>query len=128
MIRDKNIFFSAFTKIEKDDRLHTSHISLYIVLLNLWYKNQFQNPINISRKEILASCKIKSNATYHKCIKELNDFGYIKYEPSYDPFKGSLIHMIDFSHEANSLSPETKTVNILSSNNKEILIRISLEN
>jgi hypothetical protein len=41
--------------------------------------------------------KISSKATYHKCIKDLNDKGYIKYEPSNNPFKGSLATLYDFS-------------------------------
>jgi hypothetical protein len=45
---------------------------------------------------MMKASKIKAKATYHKVIKELNDFGYIVYNPSYDPFKGSSIHMINF--------------------------------
>jgi len=41
-------------------------------------------------------CKISSNATYHKCIKELNEFGYLRYSPSYNPYKGSLVYLFDF--------------------------------
>lgn len=39
--------------------------------------------------------KIKSTATYHKCINDLTAFGYIDYEPSYDHFKGSKIIIHD---------------------------------
>jgi len=43
--------------------------------------------------------KIKSFATYHKCIKELHNAGFIIYSPSYNPYKGSLIEIIDFESE-----------------------------
>ena len=82
----KNYFTSAFDQIEKDNRLLPSHIAIYVVLLNLWSKEEFQNPINVSRREMLLLSKVNSQATYHKCMKELNDFGYIKYSPSYNPY------------------------------------------
>ncbi len=124
---DTNLFINAINQISKDERLLPTHISLYIVLLGFWHENKYQNPINISRQLILESSKIKSKATYHKCIKELNVFGYIKYEPSYNPFKGSLITMLNFTKEINVHKQEPKFESILSTNNKEIIIRISIE-
>ncbi len=38
--------------------------------------------------------KISGLATYHKCIKDLNDFGYIKYNPSYDPAISSQAYLM----------------------------------
>jgi len=35
--------------------------------------------------------RIKSTATYHKVLRELQAFGYIEYVPSYDPYKGSQV-------------------------------------
>jgi poly(A) polymerase Pap1 len=40
--------------------------------------------------------KIGSQATYHKCMTDLHNWNYFKYEPSFNPFKGSLIHMFNF--------------------------------
>ena len=37
--------------------------------------------------------KIGSLATYHKCIKELDAFGYIVYKPTYNSNIGTTIHM-----------------------------------
>ncbi|NOT74941.1 MAG: hypothetical protein HOP08_08425 [Cyclobacteriaceae bacterium] len=37
---------------------------------------------------------IRSKATYHKAIKELQRLGYLRYSPSYHPRKGSQITMI----------------------------------
>jgi len=30
--------------------------------------------------------------TYHKCVKDLNAYGYIRYEPSFNKNKGSKIY------------------------------------
>jgi len=113
-----NYFIGAFDQIEKDDRLQPSHISIYIVLLNIWHKKEFKNPMNITRKEILLASKVKSKATYHKCMKELHEYGYIKYDPTYNPFKGSSITLIMFGEDTARKRTTTK---------KEILIRVSIE-
>lgn len=85
-----------FDKVSKDDRLNPTHISLYVSLFQFWNACRFHNPISISRSEVMKVSKICSKATYHKCIRELNDGGYLHYEPSYNPFKGSLVYLFDF--------------------------------
>jgi hypothetical protein len=85
-----------FDKVSKDDRLNPTHISLYVSLFQFWNACRFHNPISISRSEVMRISKICSKATYHKCIRELNDGGYLHYEPSYNPFKGSLVYLFDF--------------------------------
>jgi hypothetical protein len=39
--------------------------------------------------------KISSKATYHKCIKELIEKGYIIYNPSFNPYKSSTVEIIN---------------------------------
>jgi hypothetical protein len=72
-----------FERISIDERLNPTHISLYMALFQMWNMNRFTNPISISRSEIMRLSKIYSNATYHKCIRELHEFEYIQYLPSY---------------------------------------------
>ncbi len=50
--------------------------------------------------------KISSKATYHKCLKNLHSLGYINYEPSYNPFKGSHVILFNFSED---LKPAPKS-------------------
>ena len=85
-----------FQKVSEDDRLNPTHISMYVSLFQLWNANRFKNPISISRSLVMHVCKISSTATYHKCIKELHQFGYLTYTPSYNPYKGSLVLLFDF--------------------------------
>jgi hypothetical protein len=47
--------------------------------------------------------KISSKATYHKCLKNLHNLGYINYEPSYNPFKGSHVILFNFSEDLKPL-------------------------
>lgn len=37
--------------------------------------------------------KIGGYATYHKCIQDLQKYGYIQYYPSYHPAFGSLVYL-----------------------------------
>ena len=96
-----------FDRIIQDRNLNPTHISLYIALFQFWNINRFQNPISITRDEVMRISKISSKATYHKCMRELNDKGYVKYEPSYNPYKGSMVILFDFSE---SLKPVQKRV------------------
>ena len=85
-----------FEKVADDDRLNPTHISMYVSIFQLWNANRFKNPVSISRNMVMKVCKISSTATYHKCMKELHQFGYLEYAPSYNPFKGSLVFLFDF--------------------------------
>ena len=86
-----------FERIIPDRDLNPTHISLYVALFQFWNINRFINPISITRDEVMRICKISSKATYHKCMRDLNDKGYVKYEPSYNPYKGSMVILFDFS-------------------------------
>jgi hypothetical protein len=103
-----------FDRIIQDRNLNPTHISLYIALFQFWNVNRFQNPISITRDEVMRISKICSKATYHKCMRELNEKGYIKYEPSFNPFKGSMVILFNFSED---LKPVQKRV----SNTEKIL-------
>lgn len=44
--------------------------------------------------------KIGGYATYHKCIKDLQAYGYIQYLPSYHPALGSLVYLNIFERNS----------------------------
>lgn len=74
-----------------DASLKPTHISLFMALFQFWCANKFINPINIHRAEVMSLSKIASIATYHKCIRELHNKGFITYHPSQNPFKSSMV-------------------------------------
>lgn len=96
-----------FDRIIQDHDLNPTHISLYIALFQFWNLNRFQNPISITRDEVMRISKICSKATYHKCMRELSAKEYIDYEPSFNPFRGSLVFLYNFSED---LKPVQKRV------------------
>jgi len=83
-------------RMSEDTRLNTSHVSMYLALFLIWNHNRFQNPLSINRSEVMKISKIGARATYHKCITELHKWDYLKYIPSHNPLKGSLIKMFIF--------------------------------
>lgn len=92
-----------FEKVALDRTLNPTHISLYIALFQFWNCNRFKNPISISRDEVMRISKISSKATYHKCLKNLHSLGYINYQPSYNPFRGSHVILFNFSDDLKPL-------------------------
>ncbi len=88
----------TFSKFCADDRLTPYHISLYFGLFQYWNLAKFRNPISISRAELMRASKIGSVNTYIRCLKELDAWQYIQYIPSYDPQKGSQVHLYNFDN------------------------------
>jgi hypothetical protein len=78
--------------IHKDKRLSPFHISLFTAMIALWQEQQYAHPFRISRCELMEASRIRSPATYHKCLKALVNRNHILYEPSFDPVKASLVY------------------------------------
>lgn len=81
-VQELTNFYAA---IIDDPRIGATHISLYMALFQFYNINRFQNPIEITRAAVMRVAKINGIATFHKCIKDLNDHGYIHYMPSCNP-------------------------------------------
>ena len=106
-----------FEKVATDKTLNPTHVSLYMSLFQFWNCSRFKNPISISRDEVMRISKISSKATYHKCLKNLHSLGYINYEPSYNPFKGSHVYLFNFSDD---LKPIPKSDKKISTNSEPV--------
>ncbi len=90
-IKELTSFYEA---IRDDPRIGATHISLYMALFQLYNLNGFKNPISICRKKVMEVAKISGLATYHKCMRDLVEFGYIQYEPSYNPAINSQVRLL----------------------------------
>src|SRR6185312_14626382 len=82
-------FFSA---IENDPRISITYIGIYAALLQYWKEHDCKNPMQVFSYEIMWIAKISATTTYHKTIKDLNDYGYIRYEPSFKRNQGSKVY------------------------------------
>ena len=84
---------TAFYSQSSDDaRLSATHISLYMALLQHWSLGD-KNPFPINREAIMKAAKINARYTYNKCINDLQDYGYIKYLPSSNSFRQSIVYL-----------------------------------
>jgi hypothetical protein len=91
-IKPLSEFFKA---IEDDYRISITHIGIYAALLQFRSDKGFINPIQAYRQEIIDIAKISSPKTYCKCMRELNEYGYIKYEPTRKRNQRSTIYFLD---------------------------------
>lgn len=97
-------------KITQDDRVGSTHISVYTALYLTWRSKECTNPFSIKRREIMSLCKIKSNATYHKVMKDLVKWNHIQYCPSFDPINGSEVFLKNVKvDKINKSNPPIKT-------------------
>jgi len=84
------VFYEA---IDGDARINTTHISLYMALLQQCNLMQAKNPVSIKRDDIMKSAKVSARHTYYKCMNELHEYGYIIYRPSSNPSEKSIVHL-----------------------------------
>jgi len=68
-------------------KILTSHISLFSAILCC--RKCGKDSFNINRRNLMKLSKIRSTATYHKCIWDLIEIGFVLYQPSFDPLLGS---------------------------------------
>ena len=85
-----------FHKFWKDSRLNPTHISLYMALFQVWNLSRFPEVFYINRQEIMTLSKVGSKATYHRCLRQLDNWNYLHYIPSHNPYKGSQVKMLKF--------------------------------
>ncbi|MEP7374609.1 MAG: hypothetical protein ABI675_14540 [Chitinophagaceae bacterium] len=83
----------------EDPRISTAHISLYVSLWKLWKDRSAVAPLYVYSHEVMAICKISSYSTYHKTIRQLQQYGFILYEPSFNQYIGSKIEFIQLNNK-----------------------------
>lgn len=84
-----------------DTRIRPVHISLCLALYKAWMDQGFKERYWISRRTLMLASHIRSIATYHKTIKDLQAFGYFKYTSSFNPRKGSEVTLLNM-HSLNA--------------------------
>lgn len=112
-MNNANKIIDFFGNVINDVGMTPPHISLYVSLFQLWDMYKYETTFRICRKEVMKLSKIKSFATYHKCIKELHDAGFIIYSPTYNSYLGSSIEIIDLENDVirkNKIVPDKSIV------------------
>lgn len=99
--REAAAYSNWVKRMSQDSRLLATHVSLFTALFVSWQRNGFSSPFSVNRKTLMTYSRIASVATYHKCIRELDEFGYIRYQPSYHPTRGSLVYWPEWMSDGN---------------------------
>ena len=82
-----------FAAIAHDPRISFTHISVFAALVQFRQENGSDNPVQFFSHQIMRLAKISGTATYARIIRELNEYGYIRYEPSYKRNQGSKVYL-----------------------------------
>lgn len=77
-----------------DPRLNVWHLALLVALVQLAHLQEEKDIIHVSRSRLMKISHIQTLPTYHKYFKQLQDFGYIRYTPSYNPGYRSTVEFI----------------------------------
>ncbi|MES1226510.1 MAG: hypothetical protein ABUT20_64135 [Bacteroidota bacterium] len=88
--------YHFLTTVETDPRISAAHISLYVSLWKKWKDSGTDQPLSFFRQDIINLCKISGGNTYHKVLRQLHEYGYVKYVPSYNHFLGSMVSFNSF--------------------------------
>ena len=77
-----------------DPRIAPSHISLFVAIIQYAKEHHIENPLVIPKRELMNLAKISCEGTYHKNIRQLHEYGFIKYIPSFNRLEGSKIFLL----------------------------------
>lgn len=79
-----------FGKISADARINVTHISVFTAILQAAGKLE-TGTLCMFGFELMQLAKISSGKTYYRTVRELSQFGYIAYEPSFNKNRPSKI-------------------------------------
>lgn len=76
--------------VQDDPRISPAHISIFLAILSVAIRKGGHPEVIVYKKLLTRQAKI-SGRTYQRCMKDLHQYGYIQYTPSYNPSEGSLV-------------------------------------
>ncbi len=89
------LFDRFFRQAAKDPRINITHIGLYAALLYQWSRQPCSGPLAVYSHEMLGPAKFSCRETYYKYMRELSEYGYIRYEPSNNNRRPSKVYLTD---------------------------------
>lgn len=88
------MLFRFWNAIAKDPRITMRHIGLYAALLCVWRKEGAKDPLCLFSHDIMSAAKMITQSTYHQYIRQLDEYGYLKYVPSFKKNQPSKIFLL----------------------------------
>jgi hypothetical protein len=81
-------------QVRVDPRIGPPHISLYLAIFYCWLRQGGNGAVEFTGKELMQIAKIAGGTPFYRCIKQLDEYGYIRYEPSFNPAVKSRAFMV----------------------------------
>ena len=88
---DMNEVTFFLDRIQFDPRIGPMHISLYMAIVFVWARQGRPERVQVSARDLKPVAKIAGGAPFYRCMKQLNMYGYIVYEPSFNPMEKSKV-------------------------------------
>lgn len=84
--------------IAGDARIGSTHIALFVAVYGLWLENGRPDSLALPVKQIMKKAKILARSTYVRAIRDLREWGYLVYQPSYNNRKRSRVKITIEEH------------------------------
>lgn len=88
------LIFGMLHRLSNDPRVNVWHVGICMAVAHLSHSREGLNPVAVTRHMVMRSAHIGSVATYHKCIRQLQEYGYIRYEPSYSYYSRTTMELL----------------------------------
>lgn len=89
----ESLLLGFFEGIARDPRISCGHIGIYAALLRCWAGQQYRQPLEVFSHQVIGLAKVSSRDTYFRYVKQLDEYGYIRYEPSFSRKHPSTIYL-----------------------------------
>ncbi len=88
---------APFTKfmcgIAGDPRIGSTHIALFVAVYGLWLESGKPQNLDLPPKPVMKKAKILARSTYVRAIRDLHEWGYLIYKPSYNNKRVSRVEL-----------------------------------
>jgi hypothetical protein len=85
------VISSFMEEVQDDPRISPVHISLYVAIVTRWAGQGGSSPVRFKARGLMPAAKIGGRALFCRAIRELHEYGYLRYEPSFKPDEPSKV-------------------------------------
>lgn len=82
-------------EVREDPRISPVHISLYLAILYRWAAEGGRCPVSFTARGLMPDAKIGGRTLFCRTIRQLHEYGYLRYEPSFKPDEPSRVWIKD---------------------------------
>lgn len=85
------VIASFMEAVEEDPRISPVHISLYLAVVHWWAAQGGEDPVSFKARLLMPVAKIGGRALFCRTMRQLHEYGYLRYEPSFKPDEPSKV-------------------------------------